>query len=233
MNCVLRVCFGGSFDPVHNGHLAIARAARAAFAAEVALIPARDPPHKDTTQATAEQRTQMLNLAVAGERGLTVDARELSRSGPSYTVDTLVDLRRTLGEQQPIAWLVGADSLQQLHTWHRWRELFALAHIVCVQRPGADIDASRLRERAPEVLEEINQRWLPRDALAECPSGGFTLLPLVQLRVESSTELRHRINAGIAWRDWVPASVADYIVQQNLYRCAPAILPLTPPSACP
>jgi nicotinate-nucleotide adenylyltransferase len=229
----LRVFYGGSFDPVHNGHLAIARAARDALHAEVALLPARDPPHKTITHADAEQRAQLLELAIEGEPGLQVDRRELHRAGPSYTFDTLAELRAELGAAAPLAWLIGADSLLQLHTWHRWRELFGLAHVVAVQRPGAQVDAARLRAEAPAVLEEIGQRWLPPEALADSPHGGFALLPLAELRPESSTELRRRIAAGEPWRDWVPERVAARIVQLNLYRDPAVILLASRPSVRP
>lgn len=233
MNAPLRVFYGGSFDPVHNGHIAIARAARDALHAGVALLPARDPPHKAATHADAEQRAQLLELAIEGEPGLHVDRRELHRAGPSYTVDTLADLRADSGPAAPLAWLVGADSLLQLHTWHRWRDLFALAHVVAVQRPGAEVDAARLRSEAPAVLAELDQRWLPPDALADSPCGGFALLPLPELRPESSTELRRRIAAGEPWRDWVPERVAARIVELNLYRDPAVILPASRPSVRP
>ena len=229
----LQVYYGGSFDPVHNGHLAIARAARDALHAEVALVPARDPPHKDATHADADQRAQLLALAIEGEPGLRVDPRELHRAGPSYTFDTLTELRAEAGPGAPLAWLVGADSVLQLHTWHRWRELFDLAHIVAVQRPDARLDAARLREQAPQVLAQINGRWLPPDALAEGPAGGFVLLPLVQLRPESSSELRRRIAAGEPWREWVPAAVAARIDSLHLYRNPAVILPAFPSSDRP
>lgn len=229
----LRVCYGGTFDPVHNGHVAVARAARDALDADVHLLPAHDPPHKGPTRADATQRAAMLQLALAGEPRLHVDARELRRSGPSYTVDTLAELRAELGARAPIAWLVGADSLRELPTWHRWRELFARAHVVAVQRPGAPVDAASLRTDAPAVLEEIGGRWLPPDALAGAAHGGFTLLSLPALRPESSTELRRRIAADEAWQDWVAPAVADYIVRHGLYRNPTAILPATPPSARP
>ncbi len=229
----LQVYYGGSFDPVHNGHLAIARAARTALHAEVALVPARDPPHKDATHADAGQRAQLLALAIEGEHGLRVDPRELHRAGPSYTFDTLAELRAEAGASAPLAWLVGADSLLQLHTWHRWRELFDLAHIVAVQRPGAELDAARLREQAPQVLAQINGRWLPPEALADGPAGGFALLPLAELRPESSTELRRRIAAGEPWRDWVPAAVAARIDSLHLYRNPAVILPASSSSDHP
>jgi len=227
----LLVCYGGTFDPVHHGHLAVARAARDALDAEVALIPAHDPPHKGPTRADATQRAAMLDLAVAGEAGLSVDRRELLRDGPSYSFDTLVELRAEHGAQAPIAWLIGADSLLQLHTWHRWRDLFDRAHIVAVQRPGSEVDAIRLRAQAPDVLAEIADRWLPPGDLAATASGGFALLPMPELRPESSTELRQRIREGGDWRPWVPPAVAVYIDSQGLYRDPGAILATTSPSA--
>lgn len=217
----LLVCYGGTFDPVHNGHLAVARAARDVLHADVAMLPAHDPPHKGETRADAGQRAEMLALAVAREPGLRVDTRELERHGPSYTVDTLAELREELGPRQPIAWLVGADSLHQLHTWHRWRQLFERAHVVVVPRPGAALDAASLRRGAPDVLAEISGRWLPPDALAGAAHGGFTLLPLPAPQPESSTELRRRIAAGEPWRDWVAPAVADYIERHALYRLTP------------
>jgi nicotinate-nucleotide adenylyltransferase len=224
----LRICYGGTFDPVHNGHIAIARAARDATGAQVFLLPAADPPHKGPTHADAQQRARMLDLAVAGEAGLKVDRRELRRQGPSYTVDTLLELRAELGEDLPIAWLVGGDSLNQLHTWHRWRELFAHAHILAVQRPGSHIDPEALGRTTPPVQAEVAHRWRALDELAKTPSGGLAVLALQELRPESSTELRRRIAAGDAgraagdpgWRAWVPPSVASYIERHDLYSTA-------------
>ena len=144
----LLVCYGGTFDPVHNGHLAVACAARDVLDADVALVPAHDPPHKGRTRADAAQRAAMLDLALADESGLSVDRRELLRAGPSYTVDTLDELRVELGEDVPIAWLIGADSLLQLHTWHRWRELFECAHMVAVQ-PARTGTGGAGRDRRP------------------------------------------------------------------------------------
>lgn len=220
MSCTRRllVCYGGTFDPVHNGHLAIAHAARDALDADVALLPAHDPPHKGDTRADASQRATMLELAVAGEAGLAVDRRELSRHGPSYTFDTLGELRLALGPDAPIAWLIGADSLRQLDRWYRWRELFDRAHVLAVQRPGADIGPEALRDAAPEVYAEILRRWRAPDALCETAHGCFALLPLPELRPESSTELRRRIREDEAWQDWVPAPVAAYIASHGLYR---------------
>lgn len=221
----MQVCYGGTFDPVHNGHLAVARAARDALSAQVALLPAHDPPHKGPTRADALQRAEMLDLAVDGEPGLYVDRRELNRAGPSWTVDTLTELRGELGVEAPIAWLIGADSLLQLASWHRWRELFELAHILVVDRPDAAADTDALRTHAPKVLAEIAPRWRDPGQLAEAPHGGFARVAMPTLRPESSTELRRRICAGEPWQDWVPPAVAAYIIRHGLYQPATVIIP--------
>ena len=234
MNASLRVYYGGSFDPVHNGHLAVARAVHNGLGAEIFLVPARDPPHKPATAASAQQRARMLDLAIEGEPGLAVDRRELLRSGPSYTVDTLHELRVELGVAAAIAWLVGADSLRQLHTWHRWKRLFDLAHVLIVERPDAPLDAAALRRDAPEVLAEITPRLCAPASLAALPSGGCSVLPLVELRPESSSALRLRIaNGDTHWRDWVPPAVAAFIATQGLYGVSAAILPTSPSSDRP
>jgi nicotinate-nucleotide adenylyltransferase len=214
----LRICYGGTFDPVHNGHLAVARAARDVLQARVFLLPAADPPHKGPTHADAQQRARMLDLALAGENGVRVDRRELRRDGPSYTIDTLMELRTELGDETPLAWLIGGDSLNQLHTWHRWRELFEHAHILAVQRPGSHIEPETLASAAPLVGTEVAPRWRSLDELKVSPAGGLAVLPLQELRPESSTELRRRIASGDSdWRDWVPPSVAGYIDRHRLY----------------
>lgn len=226
MSSPIRVYYGGTFDPVHNGHLAVARTVRDALSAQVALLPAHDPPHKGPTRADAMQRAAMLDLAVDDERGLSVDRRELNREGPSWTVDTLTPLRGELGVDAPIAWLIGADSLLQLASWHRWRDLFELAHILVVDRPGAAVDADALRTQAPAVFAEIAPRLRDPGQLAEAAHGGFARVAMPALRPESSTELRRRIRNGAAWQDWVPPAVAAYIIHHGLYQPVTAIIPL-------
>lgn len=213
----LLACYGGSFDPVHLGHMAVARAVRDALSAEVALVPAADPPHKDATHATAAQRVRMLELAVAGEPGLRVDARELERDGPSYTVDTLRLLRAEEGPGRPIAWVVGGDSLLQLDAWHDWRRLFAHGHVLAVARPGAPLGAADIAARAPGVHRELDGRRRAAGGLAESPGGGFAVLELPRLCPESSTEVRRRIAAGDAWEAMLPAPVAGFIRDCRLY----------------
>ncbi|MDR0182690.1 nicotinate-nucleotide adenylyltransferase [Lysobacter arvi] len=213
----LRVYYGGTFDPVHAGHLSVAREVRDALDAQVFLVPAADPPHKDATHADADARARMLDLAIAGEPGLKVDRRELHRDGPSYTVDTLRELRAELGPQVPLVWMIGGDSLLQLHTWHRWRELFALAHVLAVARPGSHLEPAAVAALSPEVEAEIGPRRCAPTSLNSTPAGGLAVFPLDHERPESSTELRRRMVMGEAWETGVAPAVAEYIRRRGLY----------------
>ena len=222
----LLACYGGSFDPVHLGHLAVACAVRDALAAEVALLPAADPPHKARTHAAARDRVAMLELAVGGAPGLRVDTIELDRDGPSWTVDTVRLLRARLGAERPMAWLVGGDSLLQLDTWQRWREIFDHAHVLAVARPGSPVAAADVAARAPAVERELAPRRRAATALAASAAGGFAVLELPGLRPESSTEVRRRIATGGDWEAMLPAQVAGFIRDRRLYGYGAA----TPPS---
>ena len=214
----LLVFYGGTFDPVHNGHLAIARAAREALASTIRMMPAADPPHRPPPGASAQQRAHMLDLAVAGERprgghGLCVDRRELQRDGRSYSIDTLRALRAEYGQQTPLALLVGADSFIGLPTWHQWRDLFDHTHFVVAERAGNPIDATL----PAELADALAGRWCDTpEALMQAPAG--RVLSLRQpLHGASATQIRERIAAGLPWRDDVPEAVAAYIQDQRLY----------------
>ncbi len=209
----LQVLYGGTFDPVHLGHLAVARHARDALNADVALMPARDPPHRPPTRADASARAAMLQLAVHDLPRLRVDRRELEREGPSYTVDTLRALRAEVGDAAPWAILIGGDSLRTLHTWHRWRELFTLAHVVIAERAHGVDEA----DAASEVAREIEgRRAADPCTLRETPAGRVFALEQ-PLFPQSATDIRRRIASGLPWRDQVPPAVADYIARHGLY----------------
>ncbi|MFT4256166.1 MAG: nicotinate-nucleotide adenylyltransferase [Pseudoxanthomonas sp.] len=218
---MLHLIYGGTFDPIHDGHLAIARAARDELCTDVWLMPAADPPHRPAPGADAQQRAAMLALAVGDEPGLHVDLRELRRAqrepqARSYTIDTLRELRGELGDDAPLAMLVGADSFVGLPGWRQWRELFDLAHIVIAERPGSPLDGGL----PPELAAAVAGRW--RDdagALAAAPAGGLFRLHQ-PLHPESATGIRQRIAAGGPWREGLPPAVADYIAAHGLYRRA-------------
>lgn len=209
----LTVFYGGTFDPVHHGHLAIARHARDALDATIRLMPAADPPHRDAPGASALHRARMLDLACAGEPGLKVDRRELRRGNRSYSIDTLREVRAELGAEASVALLIGADSLLGLPSWKDWQAMFELAHFVIAERAGVAIGAE-----LPEPLETfIARRWVDSaDALRATPAG--RLLRLQQpLQPESATDVRRRIADGLPWRDLVPPAVAGYIERHRLY----------------
>ncbi len=196
--------FGGTFNPVHVGHLKVARAAVDQLRLEeLRLIPSAMPPHKTPADlAPGEHRLAMCRLAVRGEPRLSVDDVELRAGGRSYTVETL----RTLRSERPgaeLVLLIGADMLRELHRWHRAREILEMARVVTARRP--DVSLGRLEALRRELGDESADRLL-RDVLET---------PLVDV---SSTEVRRRARAGEPIEPLVPETVARYIHEHNLYR---------------
>ncbi|CAD0319348.1 nicotinate-nucleotide adenylyltransferase [Xanthomonas gardneri] len=216
----LHLYYGGTFDPIHLGHLAIACAARDELGALVHLVPAADPPHRPAPGATAVQRARMLELALADTPGLVLDTRELRRAShggaPSYTVDTLRELRAQLGPATPIAWLLGADAFVGLSSWHRWEALFELAHFVVAERPGVPLDLAE----APQLAQAVQGRWAASAGeLGTTPAGRLWRLHQ-PLRGESASAVRSRIATGGDWQALVPPSVAAFIARECLYGSA-------------
>lgn len=192
--------FGGTFDPVHLGHLSVAWEAAELLDAEVRLVPANVPPHRPAPLASAAERVAMLRVALRGQDRLTLDTREIERSGPSYTVDTLAELRAELG-QRALVLLVGADMFAQLPAWDRWRELFELAHVGVLSRPGVGTPL-------PAALEhELQARQLADlGALAQLPAGRIVQLEVTPLEI-SATRIRALLAAGRDPRYLLPAGL--------------------------
>ncbi|MFC0678985.1 nicotinate-nucleotide adenylyltransferase [Lysobacter korlensis] len=209
----LLLLYGGTFDPVHHGHLAIARSARDRLDTVVNLMPAADPPHRSLPGANAGHRANMLDLAVSSEPGLVVDRRELVRSGRSYTVDTLRELRARAPQSRPVALLLGADSFAGLPQWKQWRALFGLAHFVVAERPGSDLAAGL----AAELAAELAARETADPQRLRTRLSGAVLRLHQPLIAASATQVRQAIAAGGDWQALVPASVAEYIVHHRLY----------------
>ena len=211
----LRLMYGGTFDPFHNGHLHIATWARDHANAEVFVTPAADPPHRDATTATATQRLDMVVLGIDDQQCIFADDRELRRDGPSYTYDTLAELRRDVGAYVPLGILLGADSFLSLPTWHRWQELTSLAHLVVADRPGQD----SLTGMSPALAEHVTNRLLTDPAaLTASPHGLVLQLRQPQIDI-SATQIRQAIAAGRDdWRSLVDRGVATYIDDNGLYR---------------
>lgn len=208
-----RLFYGGTFDPFHCGHLAIARHARDRLGVEVRFLPAADPPHRPPPGASAHDRVRMLQLGIAGEPGLVVDLRELERDTPSWTVDTMRGVRAELGPHAPVALLLGADSLHGLAGWKEWRALLELVHFVVAARPGLELRQGL----PPELQDALEGRWTgDADDLRRAP-GGRVLRLEQPLHPGSATAVRQRITAGGDWRPLVPTAVADYIAHHGLY----------------
>ncbi|MCK9532655.1 MAG: nicotinate-nucleotide adenylyltransferase [Gammaproteobacteria bacterium] len=210
--------FGGTFDPVHFGHLRPALECLVALGLpELRLIPSAMPPHRAAPVASPEQRLAMLRLAAADQPGFVVDARELQRPGPSYTVDTLRELRAELGDARPLCLLLGTDAFLGLPSWHHWQALPELAHLVVMHRPGFPREA--LAERADEAVRALlaaRQLASPTD-LHGRPAGGIWLQPVTALDI-SATAIRASIGAGGSARYLLPDAVWRYIEQNGLYR---------------
>lgn len=205
---------GGTFDPPHVGHLALARSARDGLALhEVRFVPTGRSWQKAGAGATPQQRLDMVRLLLAGvpaHEGLVVDDREVRRDGPTYTVDTLAGLRAELGPDTLLVWLLGSDQLRNLHTWHRWRELFAHAHVAATAR-GPDA----LAGLPAEVEAELQARG--RDALPDAPAGSIVLFTMPPVPV-SATALRAQLARGEPAAGLSPPAVLDYIGSNRLYR---------------
>ena len=218
---------GGSFDPVHHGHVALARLfAELLQPTELRVLPAR-PWQKAALQAGDEDRVAMLDLAFR-DAGLAaiIDRREIDSGTPTYTVETLRGLRAELGEQVSIVFLMGADQLQRLDSWRDWRELFALANIGVAARPGYRLEQDAM---PPEVAQEIARRLAPPEQVRATPSGLVCMAHTLAVDI-SATQVRAALRnegASSAAPGAVPESaptaylarvVLDYIQQHNLYR---------------
>jgi len=209
--------FGGTFDPVHYGHLRAADdVSRALDLAQMRLVPAGDPPHRKPPGASAAHRVAMLELALREFPRLSLDEREVRRAGKSYTVLTLAELREAM-PGTPIALVTGADAFLGLPTWHRWREIFDLAHVVVVTRPGVP-----LADLAPGLRDEWRSRHTnDRGRLETEPAGAIFDLSVTPHDV-SATAIRSALAAGPTGKaqldGLLPAAVLTYIDRHQLYR---------------
>jgi nicotinate-nucleotide adenylyltransferase len=200
--------YGGSFNPIHHGHLIVAQAvAERLGVGRLVLIPSASPPHKHGEDlAPAEHRLAMARLAVADDPSFEVSDVEVRRSGPSYSFVTVEEYRRAAGPDVPVFWVIGADTLPELHTWYRIREMAELCRIVTAVRPGYERpDLSPLSR----VLSDDRVRQLTE-----------AVLPTPRIDI-SATDIRQRVRAGKSIRYLVPEPVREYIERQGLYRPGP------------
>jgi nicotinate-nucleotide adenylyltransferase len=204
---------GGTFNPVHYGHLRMAQElAEMLELSEVRFIPSAIPPHKTSPAASAEHRAHMVRLAIEDNPLFQLDTREITRSGTSYTIDTLISLREEVGPEARLILFMGTDAFRQLDKWHRWQELLNYCHIALVQRPHA------IREALSKTLEAyLAAHYAEQNhELQDATSGYITMQPMTALDI-SSTAIRQRIEQGLSLRYLVPKNVIDYLQQHALY----------------
>lgn len=205
--------FGGTFDPIHFGHLRMAEELRERLQLQsVRFIPAASPPHRASPRIEARHRAEMVRLAIAGNPGFVLDTCELQRQGPSYTYDTLAELRRDADPETALCLLLGSDAFLGLPSWHRWEELTNLAHIVVAHRPGSEPGAM------PDSLRRLWQqcRTPQISDLHAAPSGRIWLQPITALDISASA-IRNAFAAGRSTRYLIPETVRDYIDSHHLY----------------
>jgi len=203
--------FGGTFDPIHYGHLRTALELKQSIDLErVYFVPCANPPHRAVPMIDGGLRLRMVQAAMAGEAGFVADDRELTRPGLSYTVDTLTSFRAEF-PAQPLCLLLGMDAFLNLPYWHRWRELLNLAHIVVAQRPGWESPTGG-------VLGELwlERRTIQARELTASVAGRIHMQPVTQLEI-SSTDLRASLRAGVDPKFLMPDSVRQIILETECY----------------
>ncbi len=209
---------GGTFDPIHYGHLRLAEElAEALELAEVRFLPTGTPPHREAPAAPSQARLDMTRLAIAGNPRFVLDEHEIHKTVPCYMVDTLELLRSELGSERPLTLFLGADAFLGLATWHDWHRLFTLAHLAVAHRPG--FDPATWQAAMPAALAgELARRHssTPGD-LHAAPAGRIFLREITQLDI-SASRVRALVAARQSARYLVPDAVLDYIDRHHLYR---------------
>lgn len=203
---------GGTFDPVHYGHLRAAlEILQAVKLREIRFVPAAIPPHREGPRETALNRTEMVARAIADQPGFVLDRRELNRPGPSYTVDTLRSMRREWGMESRICLIVGADAFQSLPQWRAPMDILELAHVIVANRPGSPIDIQESQQPliAGRITEDIQE-------LRTIPSGRIWFQDVTPLAI-SATSLRTQITHGRSIRYLLPDTVWEFIKNHQLY----------------
>lgn len=204
--------FGGTFDPVHIGHLRTAVELRQLLELnEIRLLPNAQPPHRELPGVSADRRLSMLKIAVADEPGLVVDDRELRRAGPSYTIDTLRELRTELGDQVAICLCIGMDSLVNLASWRQWQVLADFAHIVVAARPGWRLPSTG------DVMTWLASKLTADPGELKMVAAGRVLVAELTLLPVSASAIRDDLKAKRSVRYLTPDRVIEYIERNHLY----------------
>jgi len=205
---------GGTFDPIHFGHLRTALDVTESLNLEqLRFIPCGEPPHRELPHASATQRLAMVKMAIADESRFFADEREIKRGGPSYMVETLESLRGELGEMQSLGLIVGLDAFAALDGWHRWQDLIGLAHLIVMTRPGWSMDD--IKSPALQGLVSEHRSNDPEGCNKQA-TGCVIFSPVTELNI-SSTGIRRQLQSGEDVRYLLPDSVLELIQQQHIY----------------
>ena len=203
---------GGTFDPVHIGHLRMALELKEQLQLdEMRLLPCHKPPHRDAPQVSSAQRAEMLKIALQDCPELQLDVRELQRDKPSYTYDTLLELRTELGDEVSFALCMGEDAFAGLSSWYCWQELIRLAHIVVIARLGWMLPDSG-------DVRDLLDKYQGEPARLDEAAAGSIVLQSPRLLPISATEIRQQIQMGKSAQYLVPDTVWSYIKANQLYR---------------
>lgn len=214
-NTEMIAILGGTFNPVHLGHLYLAAQLQEQFNFDsIRFMPAAVPALKDTPSATPEQRAEMVDIAISGHPQLSLDTRELSRPGTSYTIDTLMLLREELGNQVSICWLMGSDAFAHLNAWNRWQELLNYAHLIVVKRPNS----TDLLDLNTEVKALLDQHGAKSAEEMRQQAHGKILVREISALDISSTDIREKIADKLDVSSMLPKAVLGYIQQHHLYQ---------------
>lgn len=206
---------GGTFDPIHFGHLRIAQElAEGLPLGEVRFVPAARPPHRAEPDGAAFHRAEMVRRAISGNPSFSIDMREFEREGPSFMFDTLASLRAELGINLPLYLILGADAFLSLSSWYRWQELFEMAHVAVAQRPGHMLDTSNALMR-PALRTEWRHRY--SETIPATASGCILTYDVAALDISSSA-IRKILSQGCSPRYLLPDAVLDYILEHQLYQ---------------
>ena len=204
---------GGTFNPIHNGHLYLAERLQQALSFDaIRFMPAAIPALKDAPSVSAEQRADMVKLAIFNHPTFQIDIRELDRSGPSYTIESLVSLRKELGDKESICWLIGSDAFAKLNTWHRWNELLNYCHFVVVERPHSE--HLNWNAEVASLLESHHTRDI--DTIKNSANGKILIQEIEALDI-SSTQIREHIASKKDVDNLMPSNVVNYIREYHLY----------------
>ena len=206
---------GGTFDPIHFGHLGMAQELAQALALDtVKLIPAAVPPLKSQPSASAIDRCAMVKLAIANNPDFQLDDRELKRTGPSYTLDTLRSLRSELGEQDSLVLFIGSDAFKQFNRWHQWQEIIRLCHIALVARPDSEVSTGL----DPELVTFLQDHYTENAMDLQSATAGLITMQAITPLAISSSAIREQLKTRQSARYLTPDCVLDYIAHHGLYQ---------------